>query len=151
MTGMILDTLQNAALYHAVHPRFAAAFEYLERTDLSTLTPGRNEIDGENLFIMSIATEGYGHGAGPVEVHRAYIDIHLTLEGTDEIGWIALADCSQTQMEFNTEDDAALYGDTPEFYSVLKPGTFGIYFPQDAHVPLAGTGEVRKVVVKILI
>lgn len=148
---MILDTLKNASLYHAVHPRFAAAFEYLEKTDLSTLKPGRNEIDGDNLFIMSIATEGNGHGAGPVEVHQAYIDIHVTLEGTDEIGWIDLAECTQVQMEFNKEEDAALYGDAPKFYSVLEPGTFGIYFPQDAHVPLAGTGELKKVVVKVLI
>ena len=37
---MILDTLQNSALYNAISPRMARAFELIAGTDWTTVEPG---------------------------------------------------------------------------------------------------------------
>ena len=48
---MIVDSLKNAALYYSVNPRLERAFEYLKRVDLSTLEPGKYEIEGKEIFL----------------------------------------------------------------------------------------------------
>jgi beta-galactosidase beta subunit len=44
-----------------------------------------------------------------------------------------------------------LFGDRPELYFTLPPGCFVVFFPSDAHAPLAGNGKVLKAVVKIAV
>ena len=44
---MILDVLENAHRYLALHNGFATAFEFLMRSDLKELLEGKYEIDGE--------------------------------------------------------------------------------------------------------
>ncbi|MBR2624354.1 MAG: YhcH/YjgK/YiaL family protein, partial [Paludibacteraceae bacterium] len=38
---MILDALENSALYESLNPRFKAAFDYVKKTDFSKLEPGK--------------------------------------------------------------------------------------------------------------
>jgi beta-galactosidase beta subunit len=33
----------------------------------------------------------------------------------------------------------------------LQPGSFAIFFPEDAHAPLSSTGRVHKIVVKVAV
>jgi beta-galactosidase beta subunit len=41
------------------------------------------------------------------------------------------------------------FADRPETWAAVEPGSFVILYPQDAHAPLAGAGEIRKAVVKV--
>ncbi len=43
------------------------------------------------------------------------------------------------------------FADRPETWFAVKPGSFAIFYPQDAHAPLAGTGETRKAVMKVAV
>ncbi len=148
---MVIDTLSRSSHYERLHPRFAAAFAFLAFTKLADLAPGRTSIDGDRLYISIDHTEGRGHEGAKLECHRQYIDIQIAFDGVDEIGWRPLAACTEPDGPFAVERDIGFFRDRPETWLTLKPDYFAIFFPEDAHAPLAGRGPVRKAIVKIAV
>jgi biofilm protein TabA len=148
---VILDTLANAARYAAVHPRFAAAFDFLARPSTASLPDGRHEIDGDRLFVLVDRSAGRGREGATLETHRRYIDIQVTLEGLEEIGWAPLASLRPPRGAYDDAKDIAFFDDRPTTWVGVPPGHFVIFFPQDAHAPLAGRGQLRKAVVKVAV
>lgn len=144
---MILDLLSNAERYAGAHPRLAAGFEFLRKTDLAALPLGRLELDGTNLYALVGEDPGRGEEAAKLEVHRKYLDIQCTVNGVERIGW---APRPQAPDElYNPEKDIAFLPGQPELWFEVPAGAFAVFFPADAHAPLAGTGRPRKVVVKV--
>ena len=92
---MIFSTLSQSGRYAALHPLFPRAFEFIRNTDLRSLAPGRYPIVGEDLFVIVESISGRSRDEAKLECHRKYIDIQLVLEGVDEMGWKALADCRE--------------------------------------------------------
>jgi biofilm protein TabA len=146
---MVLDSLSNWRRYAALHPRFDRAFAYVMRTDLAAHPPGRVEIDGERIYVSIDHVDGRGHEAARLEAHAKYIDIQVTIAGEEVIGWRALADCERPEAAPDDAKDVRFYGDRPDTWLAVPRGHFAIFFPEDAHAPLAGTGQVRKAVVKV--
>lgn len=148
---MILDRLSEAERYFSAHPAFATAFQYLRNTDFSQLPTGRNEIDGDRMYVVINRQPGRGHDGAKFESHRRYIDIQLTLGGTDDMAWRSLDSCSQMIGEFDAQKDIVFYSDAAETWLTVPPGTFAVFFPQDVHAPLGGTGDLVKAVMKIAV
>ena len=147
---MILDTIHLASRYATLHPAFEQAFRFLAQGDLNTLAPGRYELDGANLYANVEQTEGRGKETARLEAHREYIDIQFVLSGVEIIGWKACMDCAEDKQGYDMERDIEFFTDKPDVWLQVNPGQFVILFPEDAHAPLAGTGSVAKVVVKVL-
>jgi len=148
---MILSTLSQSDRYAALHPLFPRVFEYIRNTDLLALAPGRYPIVGEQLFVIVENVAGRAREAAKLECHRKYIDIQLVLEGVDEMGWKALADCTQPVSDYSEEKDIRFFHDTPASWIATPPGAFCIFFPEDAHAPLVGNGNIRKAIFKIAV
>ena len=148
---MILSTLFESDRYAALHPLFPRAFEFIRDTDLLVLAPGRYPIVGEQLFVIVENVAGRTREAAKLECHRKYIDIQLVLEGVDEMGWKALADCTQPVSDYSEEKDIRFFHDTPASWIATPPGAFCIFFPEDAHAPLVGNGNIRKAIFKIAV
>lgn len=147
---MILDTLARGAAYAALHPHFAKAFEFLCRGDLATLADGRYELEGDQLFVLVMTADGRGQQGAKLEVHRRYIDIQVVLTGEDTMGWSPLAGCRDS-LGFDEAKDVGFFGGSPEAWLRVGPGRFAVFWPEDVHAPLAGTGSVRKAVVKVVV
>ncbi|MEX1119839.1 MAG: YhcH/YjgK/YiaL family protein [Terrimicrobiaceae bacterium] len=147
---MILDTLQNSRPYESLHPRFGAAFKHLrELAARDDLPDGRIECDGESLF--ALVSRGTGKTMDKVrnETHRRYIDIQFIKHGSDRIGWMPVTDCRHPQ-GYNEEKDVEFYTDTPPAWIEVGAGQFAIFFPSDAHAPMANTGrDLTKIVIKV--
>ena len=137
--------------YAALHPLFPLAFDYIRNTDLLSLAPGRYPIIGEQLFVIVEKVQGRTREAAKLECHRKYIDIQLVLEGVDEMGWKALADCTQPVSDYSAEKDIQFFRDDPATWIATPPGAFCIFFPEDAHAPLVSSGQVRKAIFKIAV
>jgi YhcH/YjgK/YiaL family protein len=45
--------------------------------------------------------------------------------------------------------DIEFFTDRPDVWIPVKPGQFVVFFPEDAHAPLVGAGEIHKIVVKV--
>ena len=148
---MIIDSLDNWTRYRHLHPAFAAAFAFLTATDLQGMKPGRHTLDGERLVVSIDHVEGLGRERARLEAHRRYIDIQMAFDGTDEIGWLPLADCRTVDEAYDETRDVGFWKDRPDSWVVLPPGRFVVFFPEDAHAPLAGSGAVRKAVMKIAV
>lgn len=148
---MILSTLSQSDRYAALHPLFPRAFEYIRNTDLKSLAPGVYPIVGDDLLAIVEHMPGRTRAEAKLECHRRYIDIQLVLEGVDEMGWKALAECHDPVSDFSAEKDIRFFHDAPATWVATPPGAFCIFFPEDAHAPLVGTGKIRKVIFKIAV
>ena len=144
---MIFSTLSQSSRYAALHPLFPRVFEFIRDTDLLALAPGRYPIVGEQLFVIVENVAGRTREAAKLEVHRRYIDIHLMLEGVDEMGWKALADCVQPVSDY--QEDIQFFHDAPATWIATPPGAFCVFFPEDAHAPLISSGNIRKAIFKV--
>ncbi|HLA84394.1 MAG TPA: YhcH/YjgK/YiaL family protein [Thermoguttaceae bacterium] len=148
---MLIDHLQNADRYSVLHPGFADGFAFLRRKDLAKLPDGRHDIDGDRLFAVVSRVSGRGREQSPLEVHRRYIDIQFVVDGEDCIGWLPTSDCRQVSSPFDGEKDLGVFYDPPAKWLTVEPGTFALFYPEDAHAPLAASGHMHKVVVKVAV
>jgi YhcH/YjgK/YiaL family protein len=148
---MILAKLAEADRYAALHPLFARAFEFLRSPDLGALVPGRHDIEGEQLFAIVEACAGRTRAEAKLECHRRYIDIQLVLDGIDEMGWKPLAACTDPATNYDEARDIHFFNDAPASWIATPPGSFCLFFPEDAHAPLVSDGMIRKVVLKIAV
>ncbi|MCA9213798.1 MAG: YhcH/YjgK/YiaL family protein [Planctomycetales bacterium] len=148
---MIVDLLENASHYYGLHSQFARAFEFLRRDDLRQLPSGRHSIDGDRLFVIVDHGQGRGREDSILEFHRKYIDIQYVIDGCDQIGWLPIADCQRISQAYDSEKDLGFYFDRPKTWIDLRAGGFAIFYPQDAHAPLGGSGPISKAVLKIAV
>ncbi len=148
---MILDRLRNAGRYEQTHNGFKAAFEFLKSAGLASLEPGRHAIDGDRVFVLVSRDLGRGRSGAKLEIHRKYIDIQLVVSGEEEIGWKPMAECREPEADFDPTRDLGFFRDQPDLWLPLPPGTFAVFFPEDAHAPLGGQGSLHKAIVKVLV
>lgn len=148
---MILDSLPRADRYFTLHPLFARAFEFLRGTDLKSLAPGKHTVEGERIFAIVEACAGRTRTEAKLECHRRYIDIQLVLKGVDEMGWKPVAECVDPATDYDAARDIQFFNDAPSSWIATPPGSFCLFFPDDAHAPLVSTDQIRKVVVKIVV
>ncbi|MDR0567285.1 MAG: YhcH/YjgK/YiaL family protein [Prevotellaceae bacterium] len=147
---MIIDNIANAKKYFSLNPRFEKAFGFLTDNDLSTLEERTYEIDGAEVYATFMVRQGIAPEEARHEAHDRYIDVQLCLSGGETFGWSFRPDCKNVAAEYNPQKDVIFYADKPDTYVAIKPGQFAVFFPEDAHAPLVGCGEIRKVVVKVL-
>lgn len=148
---MILSALSQSSRYAAMHPLFARAFDYIRDTDLFNLVPGRYNIVGDDLIAIVELVQGREKEMAKLEAHRRYIDIQLVLEGDEQMGWKPLTDCLNPVSEHSEEKDIRFFHDAPASYVPVPPDHFCIFFPEDAHAPLVGGGNIKKVIFKVAV
>jgi len=145
---MILDALAEADRYAAFGRDFVEAFRFLRREDLPALSDGRVEIDGDRLYAIVMRVAGKGRENARLETHRRYLDIQYVADGTDLMGWRSARD-PLPGGGYDAAKDIAFHAAPPVSWVEVPAGHFAVFFPADAHAPLAGTEGVHKVVVKI--
>ena len=148
---MILDALSNEERLRNFHPGFRAAFQFLREADLPQLSDGRQEIDGSRLYAVVVRGQGKGQKGAKLEAHRRYIDIQYSLAGPDVIGWKQVSTCRNPEQEYSEAKDIQFFLDASDSWVTVPQGSFGIYFPQDAHAPMGSEGPIHKVVVKVAV
>ena len=149
---MIYAEISDLSKYLGIHKNIDTAIHYLEHCDLKTLVAGRNEVDGDNVFINRFGYETMPEEKAFFESHEDYADIHLLVSGQEKIG---VSDPRLlTEFDRNPADDFIGYHGEVENYSHMTPDKFLIAFPGEAHmVKLQYKNPVRveKAVVKVKI
>lgn len=148
---MIIDAGGCYPRYTPLHPLFERAFRFLAGSDLRALAPGRHPLDGDRLYVSIDHTQGRGRAGARLEAHQRYIDIQYTIEGHEEIGWMPLAECGAPRDAFDETRDIGFFDRRPGTWLSVPEGMFVVFFPEDAHAPLAGRGAVKKAVVKVAV
>ena len=107
------------------------------------------DLDGDRLFALIQRPEGCGRAGTRLEVHRIYADIQFVISGHEEYGWRSLHDALAMDGDFNAQKDLGFFLGAPSVWLPAPPGSFAIFFPEDLHAPLAGTGPLHKIVMKV--
>lgn len=147
---MILDRLDNASAYLGVHPRVAAAIQFLKNTDLNALPVGRHPVQGEDVYALVSLGMTKQNDPMTYEAHRKYIDVQYIVSGVEAMGVAPINELKVTK-EYDAKDDYLLFSGAGSVVT-LRAGTFVVYFPQDGHAPGQAAGEpseVKKVVMKV--
>jgi YhcH/YjgK/YiaL family protein len=146
---VILDRLDQADRYTSLHLDFAPAIAFLRTQRLDRLPLQRIEISGQSLYAMVSKNPARKRSEARLEAHRKHIDIQYLIDGMEEMGWKSRARCQKREAEYDAEKDVELFADAPDTYITVHPGAFVIFFPDDAHAPLIGSGEPHKIVIKV--
>ncbi len=150
---MIVDDISNAGKYLGLHPLFAAAFEYINTTDLTRVEEGTIVLQEGKLKAIFSDKPGKKRAASleKFECHNQNIDIQVCISGTEEIGWKPRGTCAAPKAPYSDEKDVQFYNDAPDMFFTLKAGQFVIFFPEDVHAPMIGEGNIKKLVIKVKI
>lgn len=148
---MILTNLRDLRRYEKVNPNFKKAFDFLLNTDLASLSGGKIDVDGANVFVKLANSQLKTAENAKLEVHNKYLDIQIPISKPEVFGWINRGDLKFPVADFDEAKDVQFFTDTPTTLSTVVPGECIIFFPEDAHAPLIGEGEIQKIIVKVAI
>ena len=146
---MVVDRLENIEKYASLNPLFAQAIEFLKSHDLNAVEVGKTELKGKELLVNVAQTKPKTKEDAKLETHKDFIDIQIPLSGTEIMGYTAAKDCMPEDAPYNAVKDITFFTGLAESYIVVKPGMFGIFFPQDGHAPGITPDCVKKVIVKV--
>ena len=148
---MVVDILTNRGRYKGLGSGIERALEYLSNTDFTTLEDGKHEIQGNEIYAVIATYDTEPESARKFEAHRKYLDVQYLLAGREIICWAPLEGLSFSG-EYSEEKDIVFLSGDPRARLRMSPGSFALFFPQDAHKPNCAWNDpqaVRKVVVKI--
>jgi YhcH/YjgK/YiaL family protein len=152
--GLALDlhpSVNRDSFYVAYHRNknlWDAAFAFLKNVNLEELRPGKYPIIAEQVF--ATVSEAPSHNKEDVkwESHKNYVDLQYIIKGKEMIG---IADTSKATITKPYTPDAINYTAEGKYY-IAGPGSFFLFFSNDAHRPTIkadGYDVVKKIVIKI--
>ena len=147
---MILDKLSAANAYRGIHPRLDGVLDRLNEAFLATVGPETMELEGDKLYVTCFTYETLPREETFFEAHKRYLDVHLMVQGEERV---ELASPGGLTL-FEHQGDFYAYRGEAEQSLVLRPGSFLVVFPEDAHrikIQVNGPETVSKVVFKVLV
>jgi YhcH/YjgK/YiaL family protein len=147
---MILDKLSQARAYRGIHPRLDAALDRLNEAFLATVGPETMQLEGDKLYVTRFTYDTLPLEDTFFEAHKRYLDIHLMMEREERVDIAS----PQGLTLFEHQGDFYAYQGEAEQSLVLRPGSFLVVFPEDAHrikIQVNGPETVSKVVFKVLV
>lgn len=148
---MIVDSLQHFQRWVSLHAGFEQAFSFVRETRGLADHPRTHVLIPDRLSIIVERATGRTASGAVLEAHRRFIDIQFVLVGEERFGWLPLADCGPPSEAYLAERDIEFFADRPSTWIDLRSGQFAIFFPNDAHAPLAGQGAVVKAIAKVAV
>lgn len=149
---MIFGNIRNLSEYSFLDSQIKECFAYVKEHDLLSYEKGRHDIDGERLFVNIVEYTTMTPEERFWEAHREYLDIHVMLDGPEQIDLNFIE--NMEQKEFEPESDfLPLFGE-PNSHVVLNAGDFLICYPQDAHrtaVKVEVPKAIKKAIFKLRI
>ena len=126
--------------------------KWAKEHDLTGLSAGRHEIDGERLFVNIVEYRTTTAQERFWEAHREYLDVHLMLEGTERIDLNFIQ--NMDVKEYAAKDDFLSMDGEKNASVILKPGDFLVCYPTDAHRTAVAADKqenIKKAIFKVKI
>lgn len=148
---MIFGTIDELKNYRGISSLLDRAIETIESGEYLKGEVGKNSIVGDDLFfnIQEIDTRNLEDCF--FEIHKKYTDIHLLIDGEEEIGYSLAEDLSAGKAYDESSDFGTLEGSPKQIFE-MKPNRFIIFFPEEPHMPLMaqnGPSKIKKAIFKI--
>lgn len=150
---MIVDHLKNIEKYRGINQNFDLAIDYILNNQLLSISSGRYEIDGTNLYLLRDSYIPKGIESCYFEGHQKYADIQIVLKGYEYFGYCHKGNPGIIALTPYLEDKDVEKYEIKDFTKVfLQEQMFAIVFPDDLHMPKLAKDrgiQVEKVVFKV--
>ncbi len=147
---MIYDKLENIGLYKGFHPNVDLAIQFILEHDLSSLSPGKTEIAGDQVYVNVQDTTARPFETRKYEVHQEYMDLQIDLTGME---MIQIGNSSAMEMvSFDSVKDAGTVKCHHLTSCIMGPDRFILCMPMEPHKACIAIDEntvIRKCVFKI--
>lgn len=150
---MILTDSSNLSAYASINPHFPAAFAALQQQMVKLFQKGRQDVNGDAVFLVGLEYDTHPAEGALMEAHRKYIDVMLLVSGQEQIAVCPFDRLTNITQPYDAEGDALLAeipGDCT--YVQMVPGSVCILFPEDAHGPgldAETQAHVKKLIAKV--
>jgi biofilm protein TabA len=144
------NKVEMARQYQKNKAAWDKAFAFISEHKLEDLAPGKYPIDDDNVYATITEAPSKEFDKSMWESHRKYIDLQYVIKGQEKIGVAPVAKATVTK-PYDESKDSQNYSTEGKYY-IAKPGTYFLFFPQDAHRPnikVEGYDVVKKLVIKI--
>ena len=135
---MIYTKKKNLTRYLGQSPALDAAIHAALEMDLAKLAMGRNEIDGNSVFVNRFDYDTVPQEKAMWEGHLAYGDLHILLEGAEKIG-VSDVESLQKTVSKPEEDFVGFEGDVTTWFH-MTPEDALIVYPEDIHMVKVADG-----------
>lgn len=146
---MIFGNLEFTQRYSHLEEGILKCFDYARTHDLKKLLPGSYPID-DNLFVNIVEYTTTTPEERFWEAHKYYIDLHLMLEGSEQIDVNFIQ--NMEQKPFVEESDFLPLEGPLNSMVRLNTNDFLICYPEDAHrtaVQINHPTSIKKAIFKI--
>ena len=148
---MIYIKKENLHRCLGLSPEMDTAIRYLQTADLRTLAKGRNEIDGDRVFVNRFDYQTMPQEQAIWEGHIRYADIHVLLSGNEKIGVTNVSMLTETVCKPD-EDFVGFEGAVQSWFPMTTEDIL-IVFPEDIHMVKVMDGDstlVEKACFKVI-
>ena len=142
---MIVDHISNWQRY-GFGPAWEEVMHWLENTisgkSLAGLEDGVHPVAGAFINVATMTSRVRSECR--YEYHRRFCDVQFVLEGQEWLFSAPTAGLTPDQA-FDTQSDIGFFNETPAEITrvTLRPGTFVLLFPWDAHLPAIAVDGVQ--------
>lgn len=144
------DMIQFASQYHKQKNRWNKVFAWMATHDVTTLAPGRYDIDGDHCFANVQDAVLRPADQVKIESHKKYIDLQWCVSGIERFG---IVKAKYATVNTPYVPDIMFWNTSKIKYTDSTPREFFIFFPDNYHracvLPPDGTKNIRKVCIKI--
>ena len=136
---MIYAKKKDLNRYLGLSQEMDTAIRYLQTADLRSLQKGRNEIDGDNVFVNRFDYQTMPQENAIWEGHIRYADIHVLLSGNEKIGVSNVNMLTETVRK--PDEDFIGFEGAVQSWCPMTTEDILIVFPEDIHMVKVMDGE----------
>ena len=148
---MIHDSLDNVHRYLSISPHMPAVLaqlDLLRRDNFSNVSQGKHDLPPSPAFYYCFEYTTRDPDECRGESHRKYFDIHLILQGSEDVGFLANEDSILGEFH-DANDHMTADGSFQKF--TLRRGHFAAFFPGEAHITGIASADAGKTALKKLV
>lgn len=136
---MIYTKRKNLYRYLGQSESLDIAIRHILSADLTKLTKGRNEVEGDRVFINRFDYQTMTPEEAIWEDHIQYGDIHVLVSGQEKIGVTNIEALTETVRKVD-EDFVGFEGDVEVWFPMTTEDILIVY-PEDVHMVKVILGE----------
>lgn len=148
-----IDKAAFAKQYAANKALWDKAFDYLNKTNLDTVAPGKYAIAGDSVYAVVIAGPTKTPEQAKWESHLKYIDFQCVLKNAEAMQTAPMSTATITN-PYDAKTDNINYNAAMETSRLVTPGNILLFFPGTVHragLKAGGYDADRRVVIKIMV
>ena len=149
---MIYDVLKNIKTYKGINKNLDKAIDFIAEKQYLNANFGKNIVEGDTIYFNCPEKPVTRENTDlELEYHKKYIDIHIVLEGEENIVYIPFEDCIETK-SYNVEEDYGLVKGKAQAELILNGKNFLLFFPEEPHLALLKVNtpkEIKKIIFKV--